>query len=40
MSLAVEAINPDEVRAQAAKFEDMSLTEILQWTWENYGTTA
>lgn len=40
MSLPITAVHPEEVRAIAASFENLSLTEILQWTWEHYGTLA
>ena len=40
MSLTVDAINPEEVRDLAAKFEGMPLTDVLRWTWDNYGEGA
>jgi phosphoadenosine phosphosulfate reductase len=40
MSLTVDAIDPEEVRHLAAKFEDMPLTDILRWTWDQYGPSA
>jgi phosphoadenosine phosphosulfate reductase len=40
VSLAAQEIQPDEVRALAEKFEERSLVEILQWTWERFGTRA
>lgn len=40
MSLQLSEISPEEVRAQAAKFEDAPLAEILGWAWEKFGTQA
>lgn len=40
MSLAANEIQTDEVRSLAESFENRSLTEILQWTWERFGARA
>ncbi len=32
--------DPEIIRAKAAEFEFADLTEILRWTWEEYGTRA
>lgn len=32
--------DPEMIRAKAAEFESADLTEILRWTWEEYGTRA
>lgn len=40
MPLAVDEISPDEVRAEAARLETESLTDILGWAWERFGSRA
>ena len=40
MSLRPNEITADEVRSLADKFETRSLTDILRWTWERFGTRA
>ena len=40
MSLAAQEIQPDEVRVLAEKFETLSLTDTLRWTWERFGARA
>ena len=40
MPLAPDDISPDEVRDLAARFETQSLTEILDWAWQRFGTRA
>jgi phosphoadenosine phosphosulfate reductase len=40
VSLEANEIQPEEVRDLADKFESMSLTDILRWTWNRFGKRA
>ena len=40
MSLQLSEISPDEVKRVAAELEAASLTDVLRWIWEKFGTRA
>ncbi len=40
MSLQLSEISPDEVKRLAAEFESASLTDVLGWIWNKFGTRA
>lgn len=40
MTLQVNEINRDEIRALTERFEHESLEQILRWCWEKFGTRA
>ena len=40
MSLKPNEISAEDVRTLADEFETRSLTDILRWTWERFGTRA
>lgn len=40
MSIESTEITPEEVRRLADEFENLSLTDVLRWTWDRFGTRA
>ncbi len=40
MTLHIEEISKEEVRDLAESFEDRTLDEVLQWTWDRFGARA
>src|SRR6478752_2638637 len=40
MSLLIDEISSEEVRELAESFETASLTDVLRWAWDRFGTRA